>query len=713
MSIAGHDSSADFGLEPYVIHEGAPASRDDQATVWLDGDVLACACPDCNAPMSIRLWLMLADCFRCGATIELTEEQEQEALRLLRDRETQRRAESATAAASIQPRMTRRPKQPAGDVRKPEPRIHRPAPPVPSGAATAPAATSQPRQPAQVRDSGAWSEPSPATLPKPPAAPGAQPVRRRVAAAEAHRGVRARVRELYKRGGLSVWLSELLRDLPAWLISFVFHLVLLLLLSLWIVDPYESPITLTLSTSVSEHDLEGEIGDFDPMVEPLDFEDPGAIEVVHALDDLGASEQLDSELNPVDLPMDLQAAISIIPRTVVMDVTPTPPVEAGRMFTGRDPKARAHLVQASGGTSQTEAAVTRGLEWIARRQNEDGSFSLHAFHKSPGAGGKGDGMGSERSDMAGTALALLPFLGAGQTHLSGKYTGVVFNGLKWLLENQRSDGDLRGPGGGQMYANGLAAIVLAEAYALTGDDQLREPAQLALHFIAQAQHAGGGWRYQPGQPGDTSVSGWQLMALQSGRMAQLRVPKKTLEGATTFLDRVQRDKVGGRYAYMPGGSPTHVMTAQALLARQYLGWPKDHPGLRDGARFLLENHPPSKEEPDVYYWYYATQVMHHLGGDLWRQWNARMRRVLCDTQEAEGHEAGSWDPEGPFANRGGRLFMTSLAVCTLEVYYRHMPLYADDLLEQTEQLLQQEAEQVEEEATEPPQESTDLLHETR
>ncbi|MDY0166290.1 MAG: terpene cyclase/mutase family protein [Thermoguttaceae bacterium] len=692
MSIAGHDSSADFGLEPYVINEGVPAAGDDQAVVWLDGDVLACACPDCNAPMSIRLWLMLADCFRCGATIELTEEQEREALRLLRERETQRRAESAAAAAAIQPRITRRPKRADAELRKPEPRIHRPAPPVPSRAASpaAPTETGPPRQPAQARDSGAWSDPSPAAAPKPPGSPETMPVRRRVAASQAHRGVRARVRQLYKRGGLAVWLSEFLRDLPAWLVSFVFHLVLLLLLSLWMVEPLQEQITLTLSTSISEHDLEGQIGELNPKVEPLDFEDPGAIEVLHAIDDPGAGRQVKPELDPADLPMDLHAAVSYIPSAVVREVDPMPPVRAGSMLSGRDPKARAHLVQATGGTSQTEAAVARGLEWIARRQNSDGSWSLHDFHKSPGADGKGEGMGSERSHMAGTALALLPFLGAGQTHLSGKYTENVFNGLKWLLENQHSDGDLRGAGSGRMYAHGLAAIVLAEAYTLTGDDQLREPAQLALNYIIRAQHPAGGWRYEPRQPGDTSVVGWQLMALQSGRMGQLRVPRKTFDLASDFLDSVQRDSIGGRYAYMPGRQPTNVMTAQALLSRQYLGWPKDHPGLRDGARFLLENHPPSKEAPDVYYWYYATQVMHHLGGDLWRRWNAQMRRVLCDTQESTGHEAGSWAPRGPFADRGGRLFMTSLAVCTLEVYYRHLPLYADDLIEQTERLLQEE-----------------------
>lgn len=692
MSIAGHDSTPDFGLKPYVIHERGRASGDEQAGVWLDGEVLACACPDCNAPMSIRLWLMLADCFRCGATIELTEEQEREALRLLREREAQRRAESAAAAAAIEPRVARRPRQPEDRVRKPEPRIHRPAPPVPHDLALGADDPGQTYRRSRPHDSGAWSHPSPATALKPPPGPEAQPVRRRVAASEAHRGVRARVRQLYKRGGLAVWLSDVLRDLPAWLVSLVFHLVLLLLLSLWMVEPRQEQITLTLSTSVSEHNLEGQLGELNPTVEPLDFEDPGAIEIVNALDDPGAGREVKPQLDFVDLPMDLHAAVSYVPSAVVRDVDPMPPVRAGSMLRGRDPKARAHLVRSSGGTSQTEAAVARGLEWIARRQNGNGSWSLHEFHKSPGAGGKGDGMGSERSDMAGTALALLPFLGAGQTHLSGKYTETVFNGLKWMLENQRSDGDLRGSGSGRMYAHGLAAIVLAEAFALTGDDQLREPAQLALNYIVDAQHPAGGWRYQPREPGDTSVVGWQLMALQSGRMAQLRVPRKTFDRASNFLDSVQRDSTGGRYAYMPGRRPTNVMTAQALLSRQYLGWPKDHPGLREGARFLLEKHPPSKEQPDVYYWYYATQVLHHLGGDLWRKWNARMRRVLCETQESTGHEAGSWAPEGPFANRGGRLFMTSLAVCTLEVYYRHMPLYADDLIAQTERLVQEEAE---------------------
>ena len=97
-------------------------------------------------------------------------------------------------------------------------------------------------------------------------------------------------------------------------------------------------------------------------------------------------------------------------------------------------------------------------------------------------------------------------------------------------------------------------------------------------------------------------------------------------------------------------------------------------------RFILGAPPDWNEETNTYYWYYATQVMHHFGGQAWEEWNARMREVLVATQERRGHAAGSWTPRGVHSDRGGRIYMTSLAVCTLEVYYRHMPLYSEDVV---------------------------------
>src|SRR4030042_2366225 len=110
-----------------------------------------------------------------------------------------------------------------------------------------------------------------------------------------------------------------------------------------------------------------------------------------------------------------------------------------------------------------------------------------------------------------------------------------------------------------MYAHAQAAIVLCEAYAMTGGEQLREAAQMALNFTMHAQNTQGdwpgGWRYEPGEWGDTSVLGWQLMALKSGQMSYLQVLPRTFEMAGYYLDRAQTDRIGERYGYQPGHPP--------------------------------------------------------------------------------------------------------------------------------------------------------------
>ncbi len=96
---------------------------------------------------------------------------------------------------------------------------------------------------------------------------------------------------------------------------------------------------------------------------------------------------------------------------------------------------------------------------------------------------------------------------------------------------------------------------------------------------------------------------------------------------------------------------------------------------------MLTHHLPSIDEPNIYYWYYGTQVMHHLGGEPWEMWNNATREALVALQERQGHEMGSWDPVGDAIHGGidvrvgGRLYWTALAICTLEVYYRHLPIY--------------------------------------
>jgi hypothetical protein len=221
-------------------------------------------------------------------------------------------------------------------------------------------------------------------------------------------------------------------------------------------------------------------------------------------------------------------------------------------------------------------------------------------------------------------------------------------------------------------------MAICELYGMTHDRKLHKPALQTVEYCVAARSPEGGWRYTPRIDSDTSVSGWFVMGLQSARMSGLKVPSQAFEGVSLYLNAAA-NKNGTRYSYQPGVPATPSMTAEALLCRQYLGWQHDDSRLKDGTEYLLTQLPVWKSpERDVYYWYYATQVCHHMGGDYWQRWNTVMREVLPANQIREGPECGSWDPLGDrWGSQGGRLYVTCLSLYILEVYYRYLPLYQD------------------------------------
>ena len=216
-------------------------------------------------------------------------------------------------------------------------------------------------------------------------------------------------------------------------------------------------------------------------------------------------------------------------------------------------------------------------------------------------------------------------MAAGQTHQSkGPYRQTITNGLAWMMRNQKQDGDLRG--GANMYSHGLAAITLCEAYGLTGDRAVGYAAQAAINFIQKAQNKKtGGWRYAPGDEGDTSVVGWQLMALKSGMMAGLQVDPEPSMVSKRWLKSV-RQGLRRQVLLHAGRRRQHTMTAVGLLCNQYLGAKKDDAGMAKGLEYLMANM-PDKGGRNIYYWYYATQVMHNFTGPEWDTWNRTMRRT--------------------------------------------------------------------------------------
>ena len=340
---------------------------------------------------------------------------------------------------------------------------------------------------------------------------------------------------------------------------------------------------------------------------------------------------------------------------------------------------------------QTEQAIESGLQFLARYQRQDGSWHLGDFGEAVDI----------RSESAATALALLSFQGAGYTHQQFKYESTCKKALTWLIQNQRPNGDLyvrtdlKSDSNAWLYSHGIATLAVCEAYGMTQDESIKDNAQRAIRFLVESQDPqGGGWRYQPRVGSDTSVTGWCMMALKSAELSGLEVSKESYRRISKWLDGSQASETQKylyRYNWQAPDSPatrhgrvtTPVMTSVGLLMRLYLGWRRDNPDMQRGTDWLADRLPaegtPQNPQRDTYYWYYATQVMFHMGGERWKKWYGNLYPLLIQSQNKSGEYVGSWDPNGRIPDAwgrfGGRLYVTTLNLLSLEVYYRHLPIY--------------------------------------
>ncbi len=408
--------------------------------------------------------------------------------------------------------------------------------------------------------------------------------------------------------------------------------------------------------------------DVSPIVDHT-MEEPGTL--VHALSpedyDVGQLEgehtwlvSLSPESQDVDaLRFDLE-----LPRET------SPPEDPYVQRTSTD---RLSLVKRLGGSEETERAVADALRWLANHQSADGRWDGDGFDEGCHQCG---GETTVVVDRALTGLALLSFLGAGHTHVTeGPYQNTVERGLRWLLARQRPDGDLRGEE--TMYTHGIVTIALSEAFGMTKDHTLADPIRRATRFIDRARNRRvGGWRYDPGQIGDTSVLGWQVMALKSASINGIAVPAGSFQAARDWLDLVSPSTESGLYAYQPHREPTPAMTAEGMFSQLLLGVRHDHPRMRASAAFLADYPPDWDSRPNTYYWYYATLALFQQQGDIWENWNETLTPQLLVHQRKDEPAAGSWDPVGEWADIGGRVYQTTLCALMLEVYYRYLPLYS-------------------------------------
>ena len=247
-----------------------------------------------------------------------------------------------------------------------------------------------------------------------------------------------------------------------------------------------------------------------------------------------------------------------------------------------------------------------------------------------------------QADTGITGLALLAFLGSGETHLAGKHRG---SGAAWtgVSARQPSRATAISPGNAElfaaMYCHGIATLALSEAYALSGDDRLLPGLQRALQFTINAQHSAGGWRYRPNEPtdpGDMSQFGWQLMALKSADLGGLPMPIATRVKMVRFLQSCSIGKSRGLAGYRPGERGDSHDDGRGARLPLLFWMRKTRPPRSTKGRPMCIEERPSQRAPNYYYWYYGTLAMFQRQGDDWQRWNAALQAELLARQRWDG-----------------------------------------------------------------------------
>jgi hypothetical protein len=321
-----------------------------------------------------------------------------------------------------------------------------------------------------------------------------------------------------------------------------------------------------------------------------------------------------------------------------------------------------------------QAAVDRGLAYLAANQASDGSYP--------------DTRLGSRGNVAVTGLAGLALMAGGSQPGRGRYGIQVGRAVEYVVA-RGGDGQRRGylqavengPGHGAMYQHGFGALFLAEAHGMMPDArkqrQLRDTLELAIDLTVNAQNTEGGWRYDPfPNQADVSVTVAQLMALRAARNAGLYVDKSRVDKCVAYIKGCQQDD--GGFCYMKGqGQGSAFPRSAAAVVGLYCAGVYDGKEVKAGLEYLrryLRNNggnrgwPPFGREDHFYYGhYYAALAMWTAGGAYWAEWFPAVRGILMD--RLKGVANGVW-----YDDRYGPAYATAMACIVLQLPNNYLPI---------------------------------------
>ena len=303
-------------------------------------------------------------------------------------------------------------------------------------------------------------------------------------------------------------------------------------------------------------------------------------------------------------------------------------------------------------TEAAQRAIDRGLQFLAQRQQEDGSFGSSGYAR----------------NAAVCALGGMAFMAAGSMPGRGPYGGAVRRAVDFVLEACQENGFISIPSSashGPMYDHGFATMFLAETYGMfCGTTSAKTgPGRAVDHRNAERR---GGWRYQPQRrDADISVTICQVMALRAARNAGLYVPNETIDRCIEYVKKSQNDD--GGFMYMLQGGQSAFPRSAAGVVALYSAGIYEGPEIEKGPRVPDALHPPrfSRESHYFYGHYYACQAMWHAGGRFWEQWYPAVRDELVSRQRDDGSWMDAICPE----------YGAAMACITLQMPNNYLPIF--------------------------------------
>jgi len=340
-------------------------------------------------------------------------------------------------------------------------------------------------------------------------------------------------------------------------------------------------------------------------------------------------------------------------------------------FSKRCSKAdRMARLEEMGGNPLAEDAVEKGLEWLMKTQNPDGSWT-------------------GKNQAAMTGFAVLAYLGRCETPASEKYGESCFRAITWLVNlGMKNDGKLATNLADDHwpYDHAIATYAVCEAATFCKELKipipgLEETARKSTEFIIANQHQrSGGWDYSYDttgpRGGDLSVAAWHIQALKAASHTgiEFKGMARAKSAALKYAESLQNKNGGFGYvsANTPAGDRDHfTLTAAGVLGLQMWG-KESSSAVRKGARYILETEKfdYKSKDSDLYVHYYAAQAMLTRGGKEWQEYNSTFRDQLIGHQAADGN----WSAPGSGGIYAANAhYRNCLNILMLEVYYRFLP----------------------------------------